>query len=134
MRITRLLVAVTLALALAGAAFAAPAGTDQPDVLVGTRGADWIRGGGGGDAIYSLAGDDVVFGDEGRDQLWGGRGEDVLYGGPGQDTLVGRWDDDRLYTRDGTRDFVHCGHGRDVVIADARDLIDVTCDVVRLPQ
>ena len=113
---------------------ARPHGTAGPDVLVGDAGANWIHGGGGGDAIYGLAGNDVLFGDAGSDQVWGGPGDDVMYGGPGQDTMVGRWGNDRIYTRDGMRDFVQCGAGYDVVIADRKDLIDVTCDKVIYPK
>ena len=109
-------------------------GTPGPDVLVGTTGNDWINGGAGGDAIYGLAGNDILFGGPGNDQVWGGPGNDVMYGGPGQDTMVGRWGNDRIYTRDGQRDFVQCGAGYDVVIADRVDVIDVTCDKVIYPK
>ena len=128
-KVAALLVAFA-ALTVAGIA---GAGTDKPEVLVGGPGGNYIRGAGGGDAIYGLGGDDILFGDEGNDQVWGGRGNDVLYGGRGQDVLVGRWDDDRIYSRDGERDFIHCGAGRDTVIADFRDQIDLTCDRVHYP-
>lgn len=122
------------ALVMGSAAIAGSSGTSRPDLLVGDNKANWIHGGAGGDAIYGLGGNDVLFGDAGNDQVWGGPGDDVMYGGPGEDTMVGRWGNDRIYVRDGGRDFVHCGAGFDVVIADNADIIDVTCNKVLYPK
>jgi Ca2+-binding RTX toxin-like protein len=135
MRVRIPLIALLAALTLvgAGAALAGAAGTSRPEVLVGTKGDDWIHGGGGGDAIYGLAGNDVLFGDDDNDQVWGGPGDDVLYGGRGVDVIVGRLGNDRIYAQDQTKDYIQCGGGYDVVRADRRDVIDVTCDKVIYP-
>jgi hypothetical protein len=84
-------------------------GTRCPDVLLGLGGDDWLSG---------LGGADTLRGGRGRDVLRGGPGSDALYGGPGAD---------RIYARDGRRDTVHCGSGRDSVRADRIDRL-VGCE------
>lgn len=74
------------------------------DVLFGGPGRDWIDGDGGSDRAFGGAGADVLFGHEGRDVLTGGRGGDSLDGSAGNDTLR---------ARDGVRDRVRGGAGRD---------------------
>jgi hypothetical protein len=56
-------------------------------------------------------------------RLQGGPGRDVLRGGPGNDTLL---------ARDRSRDSVRCGAGRDLVLADLRDVVARDCEVVRV--
>ena len=56
-------------------------------------------------------------------RLRGGPGHDVLRGGPGNDTL---------FIRDGQRDSARCGAGRDLVLADRRDVVRRDCEIVRL--
>jgi Gametolysin peptidase M11 len=56
-------------------------------------------------------------------RLRGGPGRDVLRGGPGNDTL---------FIRDGQRDAARCGAGRDLVLADRRDVVRRDCEVVKL--
>jgi hemolysin type calcium-binding protein len=89
-------------------------GTAANDVLVGTPGDDVIYGFGGNDVIYGRGGNDVVVGGAGRDRLTGGRGRDDLYGKSGNDTL---------WARDGARDTVRGGRGRDAGRADRRDRV-----------
>jgi Ca2+-binding RTX toxin-like protein len=89
------------------------------DVLVGGRGADVVRGSGG---------DDVIRGSRGPDALKGGDDRDLVVGGSGADVLDGGRGDDRLLARDGVRDIVRCGGGRDQVTADRRDKL-VGCEV-----
>jgi Ca2+-binding RTX toxin-like protein len=94
-------VAGTLAMAwslpaMAGSAEATPAravmcdgrvativGSDQAEVLQGTRGPD---------VIAALGGNDTVTGLGGNDRLCGGFGHDRLVGGPGDDALLGGQD------------------------------------------
>ncbi len=71
-------------------------GTDDNDVLNGSKGADSIDGGAGADIINSGAGDDVIFGGEGDDKLNAGAGDDILYGGVGNDVLNGGGGSDRF--------------------------------------
>ncbi len=88
-------------------------GTQRGDVLRGTSGPDVLRGLGGADRLYGLDGNDVLFAGRGRDRLFGGRGRDVMY------------------ARDGARDIVTCGSGRDLVHADRADRIGRDCELVR---
>lgn len=100
-------------------------GTNKSDVLNGTDGPDKMLGKGGNDTMNGKAGNDTISGDAGNDVLRGGRGEDLLLGGGGND---------RIYARDGERDTINCGKGRDVVWADAIDVITGGCEVVRVPK
>jgi Ca2+-binding RTX toxin-like protein len=88
-------------------------GTARADKLTGTKGPDVIQGGAGADVIRGLGGDD---------RLVGGTGADVIDGGAGNDTI---------YARDGTRDHITCGSGRDTVDADRRDVVARDCESVR---
>jgi hypothetical protein len=92
------------------------AGTSAPDVVYGLGGGDLVRGGGGGD---------VLHGGDGDDRIDGGPGNDRLVGGAGNDSLAGRAGRDLLEARDGVRDVVHAGPGRDRARFDRRH------DVVR---
>jgi hypothetical protein len=56
-------------------------------------------------------------------RLRGGPGPDVLRGGPGNDTVM---------ARDRSRDAVRCGAGRDLVLADGRDVVARDCEVVKV--
>jgi hypothetical protein len=106
-------------------------GTLGSDVLVGTPGDDVIYGLWGNDVIRGRGGNDLVVGGRGNDRLGGGHGRDRLVGGPGRDALVGAEGNDRLRgdagrdvvsgrggadfiaARDGERDTLHGGPGRD---------------------
>ncbi len=90
-------------------------GTSGPDNLVGTAAADNLRG---------LAGDDC---------LAGRAGADTLRGGPDDDTMFGEAGDDRILARDGRADDVNCGSGRDKVVADHRDRITKSCEIIDRP-
>jgi RTX calcium-binding nonapeptide repeat (4 copies) len=109
------------AVVLAAIVIACPAfalsigGTNGDDTLRGTSGPDRINGKAGADEIYGLGGSDVLVGGSGRDYLVGGSGSDLLE------------------TRDGTRDSVDCGPGRDRVVADRSDIVSATCEVVLRP-
>jgi len=115
-------------------------GTAYGDRLLGRGGADVLRGGLGADCLVGGAGDDALVGGAGGDELAGGPGDDhlrgdagadVLRGGPGVDRLDGGTGGDRLDSRDGRREIVHCGLGRDRVRADRRDRL-IGCERKRL--
>lgn len=93
------------------------------DLLVGRDGADALAGGPGRDRLR---------GGSGRDSLLGGAGADVLMGSAGHDGLRGGSGPDRISARDGVRDVITCGRGRDLVIADRRDSVARSCETVRL--
>jgi Ca2+-binding RTX toxin-like protein len=79
------------------------------------------RGLGGGESLTAAGGPGFVGpfirpvsfeGGAGRDLLVGGSAPDLLDGGPGGD---------RIRARDGKRDTITCGGGRDRVRADRKD-------------
>ncbi len=88
-------------------------GTSGPNVINGTAGRDVICGRDGNDVINGRGGHDLILGGTGADRLTGGLGRDAIYGGSGNDTL---------FARDGIRDTVNGGLGRDRARWDARDV------------
>ncbi|MDQ3934566.1 MAG: hypothetical protein M3340_08030 [Actinomycetota bacterium] len=112
----------------------------------GSGGADLVVGGSGSDRLFGMAGADLVTGDSGNDVVHGGDGVDRMKGGDGADTLddaartrqdpdsfSGGGGNDEIYSRDGRRDTVRCGSGRDVAKADRRDKVASDCErVIRI--
>jgi Ca2+-binding RTX toxin-like protein len=130
------------------------------DLVRGGPGKDSVQGGNGRDRIYGDSGNDLLFGVGGTDRLYGGAGKDnlngggfafgadrrdTIYGGAGADKLTdsqngkesagdrffGGSGNDRIDDRDGNRDIIDCGTGRDTVIADQRDKVAGNCERVR---
>ena len=95
-------------------------GTKDGERLIGTRRDDLLRGRGGRDRLVGLGSADCLRGGSGGDEIKGGPGADGIASGSGRD---------RVNSRDGDRDVVHCGGGRDRVKADR---LDTTrgCEVV----
>ncbi len=109
---------------------------DGADVIYAGPGDDVVRGEGGNDTMYGGSGRDALYGESGRDRLVGGSGAnwlfggidgdtligggagDVLVGGLGRDRLIGQGGNDMIYARDGARDFVEGGSGRDAATYD----------------
>jgi Ca2+-binding RTX toxin-like protein len=87
-------------------------GTARNDTLVGTAKADRIDGG------------------RGNDRINGREGNDRLVGGPGKDTILGGAGNDVILARDGERDVVDCGAGKDSVTADRKDVVSRNCELV----
>src|SRR5829696_10146905 len=102
-------------------------GTDKSDVdpypdhpgLEGQAGDDEIRGLGANDYLSGGDGKDVLYGGPGEDRIDGGKGEDVIYGGDGNDGLA---------AKDGQRDKLYCGKGKDEYFADKNDYVDSSCE------
>jgi hypothetical protein len=94
------------------------------------EGGDVIYGLGGDDALRAYEGDDCVYGGRGDDQIAGMDGSDTLGGGPGRDDIGAGQGNDRILVRDGKRDTVRCGAGRDLVEADGLDRV-TGCEEVR---
>src|SRR5215217_1647497 len=127
-------------------------GTDKPDKLAGRDGDDEIRGLGAKDELIGGLGNDAIYGGPGSDRLadwplagalccreeWAkAGGDDVLYGGDGNDELVsdkgedvlyGGDDNDLLSAKDGQRDRLYCGKGKDHYLADKNDYVDSSCE------
>ncbi|HEY7453613.1 MAG TPA: calcium-binding protein [Thermoleophilaceae bacterium] len=98
------------------------------DTLVGLGGRDRLFGDAcgrrrsrGNDYLDGGAGDDTLVGGRGKDQLIGAAGADRIRPGPGPDYVLAMSGNDVILARDGRHDFVDCGRGRDVVVADAAD-------------
>jgi Ca2+-binding RTX toxin-like protein len=115
---------------LAGPCGNVVSGTRAANRLTGTAGGDLIQGFGGNDKLFGLAGNDCLYGNAGKDTLSGGAGNDKLDGGPGndkltggkgKDTLTGGAGNDTINSKDGIRETVNCGRGKDRVKADKRD-------------
>jgi len=110
-------------------------GGDSHDLIRGGDGNDNLSGGDGPDRIFAGQGVDKVDGGDGDDNLWAlarkdVQGEDDATG----DSLSGGAGDDRFHTRDGEKDTIDCGDGRDRVLADYRDEVLNNCDkVIRRP-
>ena len=140
-------------------------GTDKADVdpypdhpgLEGQAGDDEIRGLGANDYLSGGDGKDVLYGGPGEDRIDGGKGEDVIYGGdgndvlkeevpgnrtapsldggPGEDMIYGGDGNDSLAAKEGQRDKLYCGKGKDGYFADKNDYVDSSCEVpVHPPQ
>ena len=110
---------------------------DCVNVQQGTDGDDELIGSYAGDTLIGLGGNDSLFGKNGQDCLRGGRGNDWLSGGPGNDTInTGRGSNvvragsgnDTVNAKNGRRDSIDCGPGRDTVEADAKDVLR-SCEV-----
>lgn len=93
------------------------------------EGGDPIYGLGGNDLLRGLRGEDCVYGGPGNDRIAGMDDADLLSGGPGRDDVGAGEGDDRILVRDGKRDTVRCGDGRDTVRADGLDRL-VECERV----
>ena len=109
------------------------AGRGGNDLLRGGDGHDRLDGGAGRDRLEGGRGRDVLRGGGGRDLIRGGGGNDVLRGGGGADRLFGDGGRNRLFgnagsdymdvSRNGSRDLVVGGRGRDRVKAQRGDRV-----------
>ena len=86
-------------------------------------GATGCPGGGGRDRLSGGAGADVLHGGPGDDHLDGGPGDDHIHTGSGRNVVLAESGDDVVDARNGRRDVVDCGRGRDTVRADRQDVL-----------
>jgi Ca2+-binding RTX toxin-like protein len=102
------------------------------DALCGVDGVNTIHGGAGNDVVSAYSGSQAqrLFGDAGSDLLVGGAGPDLLVGGLRRDRIIGHAGADVVYARDGARDSIECGAGRDTVYADRLDVVARSCERV----
>lgn len=124
-----------------GGCVAALVGTNGPDtlrgggageVIFGFGGKDRIESGGGHDCLLGDEGNDVLRGQLGNDRLTGGAGGDVLVGGPGVNAYDAGPGPDFIDARNGKRELVRCGSGRDRARVDRRDRVR-DCERVSRP-
>ena len=119
------LTAVTAALAVDRS------GTQRGERIVGTQGNDVLEGEGGSDNLIGKGGSDVLIGGGGEDSLHGDGGRDSFNMIDGVATAAkGR---DRIYARDGHRDEINCGQGRDLAVVDQVEDGVYDCEVVIQP-
>ena len=120
---------VRLALFL-GACANRQVGTEGRDTLRGTSAGDRLLGGAGNDKLLGRGGRDCLSGGAGNDRVSGGAGNDRLSGGAGNDTLSGGGGRNRysagpgrdvVNARNGRRELVDCGPGRDRATLDRTD-------------
>jgi Ca2+-binding RTX toxin-like protein len=86
-------------------------GSGRADELEGTPGPDVICAFGGNDVIRGRGGDDVIYAGSGKDKITPGGGKDTVSAGPGND---------RISARDGKRDRIDGGRGRDRATIDRK--------------
>jgi Tol biopolymer transport system component len=98
--------------------------------LIGSGRRDRLRGSSRDDIIAGGQGGDVIRAGEGVDSIDGGEGSDWISGGGGADVVVGGSGSDAVLARDGRRDQIFCGPGRDRVEADGRDRVSRDCERV----
>jgi Ca2+-binding RTX toxin-like protein len=98
-------------------------GTAHSDELRGSRASNVLSGLGRNNVIIGRGGDDVLVGAGDSDTLAGSAGSDVLRGGGGRDRMFGGRGPDTLRTRDGRRDLVAGGSGRDRARVDSLDVL-----------
>jgi Ca2+-binding RTX toxin-like protein len=96
-------------------------GGDEGEVILGFGGRDRIESRGGHDCLLGDRGNDVLRGELGNDRLTGGRGADTLAGGPGVNAYDAGPGPDFVDARNGRRELVRCGSGRDRARLDRRD-------------
>lgn len=99
------------------------------EIVFGLAGADRLEGRGGHDCLLGGSGNDVLRGEAGSDRLTGGRGNDVLVGGPGANAYDAGPGNDVVDARNGKRETIQCGSGRDRLRADSSDRA-VGCETI----
>ena len=79
----------------------------------GANGDDLIFGGDGPQALWGEGGDDTLRGLDGDDFLLGNRGADIFLPGPGNDSVAGGHGPDTIFARDGQRNRLSGGPGKE---------------------
>jgi RTX calcium-binding nonapeptide repeat (4 copies)/WD40-like Beta Propeller Repeat len=105
-------------------------GSRFDDDIFGTSTADRIFGNAGSDVIRAQGGADTIYGGAGNDGIDAGPGSDVIIGGIGRDVVRAGTGNDVIRARDGERDTISCGPGRDTVYADQFDRVAKDCERV----
>jgi Ca2+-binding RTX toxin-like protein len=109
---------------MGGAANDVLRGEGGNDELLGGTQNDVLRAGPGSDRARGEDGNDKVAGEGGDDSVSGGSGDDELNGGGGPDDMAGDAGDDTFLAKDGTRDELRGGPGRDRARKDRIDIVN----------
>ena len=102
------------------------------ELVLAFGGADRVRGRAGHDCLIGAGGRDRLLGEEGSDRLTGGTGGDRLTGGPGRNAYDAGSGKDRIDARNGTKETIRCGPGKDSAKVDADDRVR-DCERVQRP-
>ncbi|MFP5363575.1 MAG: calcium-binding protein [Thermoleophilia bacterium] len=105
-------------------------GQDDRDELFGGSGHDRLEGGAANDMLAGGSGNDDLIGGSGNDRLFGEAGRDRIIAGGGRNQIDGGSGNDSIVARNGQRDRIICGTGRDRVHADRYDRLN-GCEIVR---
>jgi hypothetical protein len=105
-------------------------GRGGDDCLFGFSGDDRLSGGTGADLLVGASGDDRLNGDAGDDKINGGNGNDTITPGVGKDRISANGGNDTISARDGARDTIDCGAGRDKATVDRTDTVK-NCEYVK---
>jgi Ca2+-binding RTX toxin-like protein len=100
------------------------------DFLTGGLGNDTMFGGTGNDRLSGGAGKDLLDGGLGNDALDGGAGNDTLKGGAGTNSYKGGLGNDNINAKNGKKETVDCGAGKDTATADRTD-VKKGCETVK---
>ena len=98
-------------------------GGSSRDILSGGSGADSLFGSSGNDTLAGGTGNDRISAGSGNDRISGNAGADRITPGTGADRVIAGAGNDRISARDGRRDRISCGSGRDTVTADRIDVL-----------
>lgn len=89
--------------------------------FTGTNGDEPITGTPAADVICGLGGNDRINGLQANDVMRGGAGNDAILDKAGKDRLLGQGGRDRLNAKDGSRDLLKGGGGKDRCARDNKD-------------
>jgi Ca2+-binding RTX toxin-like protein len=104
-------------------------GQDARDELFGGSSADRLDGGAGNDMLAGGSNNDDMLGGSGNDRIFGESGNDRIVGGGGRNMVDAGSGNDSVEARNGERDRIICGSGRDRVHADRYDRLN-GCEIV----
>jgi RTX calcium-binding nonapeptide repeat (4 copies) len=115
-------------------------GAAGDDKIFGSPGSDWqIEDGPGDDLVHAGGGDDLFFGGRGHDRFYGGAGaDDIRYAvyrryeqtfPDAADEMYGGRGNDKLDDRNGRRDLLRCGPGKDRVRRELFDRPGPDCEI-----
>lgn len=101
-------------------------------VIVATKGDNTIKTNNKDNKVTTGAGADTITTGKGTNLVKSGAGADTIVS-HGKDTIFSGAGDDTINVRNGKTNFVNCGSGRDVVIADPAnlDFVGNSCEVVK---
>jgi uncharacterized repeat protein (TIGR01451 family) len=105
-------------------------GTLAGDNIFGLQGNDVMDGAAGADCLFGGLGNDTLKGGDGNDQLFGEDGNDKLTGGKGTDKFSGGAGNDTVNARDGKKETIDCGAGKDTATVDKADTVK-GCETVK---